>query len=268
MVVGAWGSVEAAQTTSRVVWRAVPAGVVTLGTHEGRPDERPPHQVHVAAFRVMLTEATVAQYRTCHAAGGCTTPRGHSGVSPEGMRLNWGAEGRERHPINGISWAQASAFCAWAGGRLPRESEWVRAARDRHLRRYPWGDGAPGPRAPLLANVADAAARVVNPSWKTARGYDDGFAATAPVAQFILGRSPAGVFDMAGNVWEWTADRYDPEGYKRARRPSAPNLRAARGGSFSSPPERATTQARRGLSPKAAPDDVGVRCVTSPLAPP
>ncbi len=93
------------------------------------------------------------------------------------------------------------------------------------------------------------------------KGYDDGFVGTAPVATYALGRSAFGLQDMSGNVWEWTADRFDPEGYKRPRRPGTPNLRAARGGAFNSPPERATTHARRGLMPMAATDDVGVRCV-------
>ncbi|MDP6944285.1 MAG: SUMF1/EgtB/PvdO family nonheme iron enzyme, partial [Myxococcota bacterium] len=208
---------EAAQPTSRVLWRSVPAGVVTLGTAEGRPDQRPPHQLRVPALRVMLTEGTVGQYRACVQAGACTTPRGHSPASPEGRRLNWGAEGRSDHPINGIHWAQAAAFCAWAGGRLPTEAEWARAARDRHRRLYPWGDGPPAPRAPQLANVADESAAKANPAWTTVRGYDDGFEGTAPVGSFILGRSPFGMLDMAGNVWEWTADRYDPEGYRRPK---------------------------------------------------
>ena len=125
-------SAEAAQPSDRVVWRAVPAGVVTVGTESGRPDQRPAHQVRLPGFRVMLTEATVAQYRTCTRAGQCTTPRGHSPASPESQRLNWGADGREEHPINGIGWAQAKAFCAWAGGRLPTEAEWASAARGRH----------------------------------------------------------------------------------------------------------------------------------------
>lgn len=254
---------QAAQPSARVVWRTVPAGVVTLGTESGRPDQRPAHQVRLPALRMMLTEATVAQYQTCFRAGKCTTPRGHSPASPEGTRLNWQAEGRADHPINGITWAQAKTFCVWAGGRLPTEAEWARSARGRHTRLYPWGDGPPAPRAPALANVADEAAGKANPDWSAIRGYDDGFVGTAPVARFTLGRSPHGIHDMAGNVWEWTADRYDPEGYRRPGRPGAPNLRVARGGSFVSPAGRSTTYARRGLAPTAALDDVGVRCVAN-----
>ena len=265
LAVGLWATAAlASQPASRVQWRAVPGGVVTLGTAEGRPDQRPPHQVELPPFRIMVAEATVAQYGACLTAGACPTPRGHSEASPAGRRLNWGAEGRELHPINGITWAQAKAFCTWAGGRLPSEAEWARAARDRHQRLYPWGSGPPAHRAPRLANVADLTAAKRYPTWPTIGGYDDGFVGTAPVGTFNLGRSPFGLVDMSGNVWEWTSDRYDPEGYRRPKRPGAPNLRAARGGSFTSPADRATTHARRGLEPHTAADDVGVRCVAAP----
>ena len=255
---------HAAQPVNRVVWRDIPAGVVTLGNDDGRPEERPAHQLRLPALRMMLTEGTVAQYRSCMKAGACTTPRGYSSVSPESRRLNWGADGRDDHPINGISWTQAKAFCEWAGGRLPTESEWVRGARQRDQRLYPWGDGPPAARSPVLANIADVSAAKENPSWKVVKGYDDGFVGTAPVASFAMGRSASGLLDMAGNVWEWTADRFDPEGYRRPRRAGVPNLRTVRGGAFNSPAARVTTQSRRGVGPKSASDDVGVRCVAQP----
>jgi sulfatase modifying factor 1 len=256
----------AAQPVNRVAWRDVPAGVVTLGYDEGRPEERPAHQLRLPALRMMLTEATVAQYRSCMTAGKCTTPRGYSPASPESSRLNWGAEGRDDHPINGITWTQAAAFCSWVGGRLPSESEWTRGASQRERRLYPWGNGPPAARSPVLANLADVTAAKEFPNWKVVAGYDDGFVGTAPVASFAMGRSAAGLLDMAGNVWEWTADRFDPEGYRRPKRAGAPNLRAARGGAFNSPASRVTIQSRRGLGPAAASDDIGVRCVASPQA--
>jgi formylglycine-generating enzyme len=263
-LIAATGVSHASQPLNRVVWRAIPAGAVTLGDDEGRPEERPAHQLHLPALRMMLTEGTVAQYRSCMATGTCTTPRGHSPVAPESRRLNWGAEGRDDHPINGITWAQAKAFCTWAGGRLPTEAEWTRGARQREQRRYPWGDGPPAARSPVLANLADVTAAKLHPSWSVVVGYEDGFVGTAPVASFAMGRSASGLLDMAGNVWEWTADRFDPEGYRRPGRAGAPNLRTVRGGAFNSPASRITTQARRGLGPKAASDDVGVRCVAEP----
>ena len=265
----AFGAPElrAAQPMTRVVWRTVEAGVVTLGNDEGRPEERPAQQIPLPAFRMMLTEASVAQYRSCVDAGACTSPRGHSPVSPEGRRLNWGAEGRQQHPVNGVTWRQAKEFCAWVKGRLPTEAEWVRGARSRTQRQFPWGDGPPARRSPALANLADLSAAKLHPTWKTLDGYDDGHVGTAPVGTFALGRSPFGLLDMAGNLWEWTADRFDPEGYRRPKRAGVPNLRAARGGAFNSPVERVTTDARRGLRPGSASDDVGIRCVAE-LQPP
>ena len=259
-------SALAAQPAERVVWRMVPAGIVTLGDDAGRPEEKPAHQVSLPAFRVMFTEATVDQYATCHRAGHCDTPRGHSPASPEGQRLNWGAEGRGDHPINGVTWSQAQAFCAWAGGRLPTEAEWTRAAQKRERRRFPWGDGPPAARSPRLANLADLSASKVHKTWSTIAGYDDAFVGTAPVASFPMGRSATGALDMSGNLWEWTADRFDPEGYRRPKRAGAPNLRAARGGAFTSTAERATTQSRRAFHPTEASDQLGVRCVADAQA--
>ena len=255
---------HAAQPAERVVWRHISAGVVTLGSDKGRSDERPPHQVRTKAFRMMLTEATVAQYRTCYLAEACTEPRVHSKASPEGTRLNWGAPERLEYPINGITWAQAGAFCAWAGGRLPSEAEWSRAAQGREQRRFPWGEGPPAARSPRLANLSDLSAAKRHPTWRSVKGYDDGFVGTAPVASFPMGRSAFGLLDMAGNVWEWTSDRFAPEGYRRPKRAGVPNLRSARGGAFNSPASRISTQSRRGLPPSSAPDDVGVRCVALP----
>jgi len=82
------------------------------------------------------SEVTVAQYGACVKAGNCSTP-------DTGGRCNWSVNGRDNHPINCVDWNQATAFCEWAGGRLPTEDEWYAEASNGGKREYTWGDKAP-----------------------------------------------------------------------------------------------------------------------------
>lgn len=100
------------------------------------------------------------------------------------------------HPVVEVSFAGAQAYCEWAGKRLPTESEWHQACAGPELFTYPWGDDF---------NPADPE----RGKWANILGAADGFARTAPVGNFPAGRSPYGVWDMGGNVWEWTVG---PEG--------------------------------------------------------
>ena len=94
----------------------------------------------VEPFAMDIAEVTVAAYRTCVAQGSCTIPESDSAKLKLG---NWGAPGKENHPINNVDWKQAQAFCAWANKRLPTETEWEYAARGADGRRYPWGNAEP-----------------------------------------------------------------------------------------------------------------------------
>jgi len=94
-------------------------------------------------------------------------------------------EAAEPHPVHGVSWDDAAAYCAWAGARLPTDAEWSEAAG---AGRYPWGDAAPDP---TRANLS---------------GAEDGFPHTSPAGAFPAGASPLGCLDLAGNVAEWVAD--------------------------------------------------------------
>jgi formylglycine-generating enzyme required for sulfatase activity len=138
---------------------------------------------------------TVAAYRLCVRASACAPPIKHEGC-------NWEQRGRDDHPINCVDWAQANAYCAWMGKRLPTEEEWEYAARGREGRRYPWGDEAPGP---TRVNVCDKECRRMA---ERGRGQlppimfeaSDGWGSTAPVGSYPAGNSPFGVADMAGNI--------------------------------------------------------------------
>ena len=141
--------------------------------------------VSLGAFEISKTEVTVAQYRACWDAGACTKPK-------TGYSYNWGVSGRDNHPINGVDWKQATTFAEWAGGRLPTGDEWTYAATSGGQSwAYPWGDE---PATCDRAIMSDGG-----------RGCGEGH--TWPVCSKPAGNSRQGVCDLAGNVWEWTAER-------------------------------------------------------------
>jgi formylglycine-generating enzyme required for sulfatase activity len=132
----------------------------------------------------------------------------------------------EDHPVVMVRWADAKAFCAWLSGkegriyRLPTDHEWSMAvgvgkfekesdSPEKKQRKiadvYPWGTAWPPPAK--VGNFADAAARKSFPAWSIVEGYDDGFPTTSPVMSFPP--NDLGLYDMAGNVFQWCEDKYD-----------------------------------------------------------
>jgi formylglycine-generating enzyme required for sulfatase activity len=171
----------------------VPGGTFVMGAdNEGEKDERPAHQVAVEAFLLDITEVTNEAYLECVQAEACRMY-----ASLEGSRLT---NGHTRdfhlpdHPVVGVAWSDAKAYCEWRGKRLPTEAEWERAARGDDGRRFVWGNEEPDPKR---------------------HGAFAGRATTAPVGSFPEGKGPYGHLDLAGNVWEWIADEYDPFAYQR-----------------------------------------------------
>lgn len=169
----------------------VPAGPFTMGANdEGELDERPAHTVTLPAFYLDATEVTNEAYRPCVEAHVCEAP------DPRSSELNgFGPDTLFRgknQPVSSISWDSARAYCARLGKRLPTEAEWEKAARGAEGRRYPWGAQAPTEaRAVFRGKV------------------------TADVGTHPLGDGPYGHHDLAGNVWEWIEDAYDPYAYRR-----------------------------------------------------
>ncbi|HEY3593530.1 MAG TPA: SUMF1/EgtB/PvdO family nonheme iron enzyme [Polyangiaceae bacterium] len=169
----------------------IPAGAFTMGADKGgEEDEHPAHSVTLDAYWLDTTEVTNEAYDECVSAKVC---RPHDPNSSLVNRFGGDEAFRaRRQPISSISWEDATGFCKWKGKRLPTEAEWEKAARGTDARRFPWGGETPD---------ADRAV--------FAAGH------TAEVGTHPKGAGPYGNLDMAGNVWEWVADIYDPYAYRR-----------------------------------------------------
>jgi formylglycine-generating enzyme required for sulfatase activity len=241
-------------------------------------DETPSHRVFLDAFYIDAYEVTNARFHQFVQATGYRTQaeRGGGGMIRTGVKTwaevpdaNWRAPkgqgssitGLEAHPVVQVSWHDAKAYCAWAAKRLPTEAEWEKAAQGTDGRLYPWGNQSDGGRV----NFCD---RNCPFEWKD-DSVDDGYGSTAPVGSYEAGKSPYGAYDMAGNVWEWVADRYNAASYQRSpgRNPQGPTSGAQvglRGGSwlYGALAFRATV--RSGVPPNRRNDNIGLRCVQAP----
>jgi formylglycine-generating enzyme len=236
---------------ARAVW--IPGGTFLIGSDEFYPEERPAHRVAVDGFWMDAQPVTVGDFRRFVDATGHVTvaerrpdPTDYPGVDPSLLvpgslvfrrpprrvslhdpRQWWSyvpgacwhrprgpgstVEGRERHPVTHLAYEDAEAFARWAGRALPTEAEWERAARGGlEGARYVWGD-EPAPHGRAMANTWQGEF-----PWQNLA--TDGFEGTSPVGAFPP--NGYGLFDMAGNVWEWTADLYAP--HHRATGPTTP----------------------------------------------
>jgi len=190
----------------------IPAADFRMGSEVGEADEMPVHPVHVAAFDMDLTEVTVAEYAACTRAGACVAAPAvvqWPGVTSDDQQLskdmcNQDRADRQEHAVNCVDWKMADAYCRWAGKRLPTEEEWEYAACG--------GDCNDLMKSQLGRSVVRGAAR-----WPF----------TSQVARSWPG--PFGLYDMAGNVWEWTASAYCPYDHPGCSDPRS----VVRGGSWS-----------------------------------
>ena len=245
-------------------------GRFSMGFEDGEADERPVHEVELSPFFLDRTEVTNAAFRafvdaTHHLTraerdGGCWAflkgdtdfqfVRRADWRRPEGPSSS--IDDRMQHPVVCVGWEDAAAFAAWAGKRLPTEAEWEFAARSAggpHVRAFDGvGHASHDPSAmpvrPAHAGGAHqhdptgesiVSANVWQGTWPATNTEEDGYLYTAPVGRFAP--DGAGLQDMIGNVWEWTADWYAADYYDRSPRqnprgPQTGSTRVARGGSW------------------------------------
>jgi formylglycine-generating enzyme required for sulfatase activity len=242
-----------------------------MGTDGGKAEELPIHDVTVDAFWIDRTEVTNAQFEAFVQAAGLQTEAERAGSGHVYTVDSWqplaGADWRHpqgpgsvaepNHPVVLVTWDEANAFCAWAGGRLPTEAEWEFAARGPESLPFPWGLE----RDTALFNSCDVNCPY---EWRNA-SVDDGYRYTAPVGAYPGGASWVGALDMIGNVWEWVNDWYDENAYTDAPRvnPTGPEsglLRVIRGVAWVHEPSIHYSANRGRGFPNAAYNGFGFRC--------
>ncbi len=197
----------------------IPAGAFTMGGMDvyRESDELPVHEIKMDAYWIDQVEVTNGMYDLCVKKGVCRTPKT---INSDNRLEYFGNPEFQDYPVVNVAWYDANAYCLWAGRRLPTEAEWEYAARGNDKRNFPWGDEPPNQYNSNSINLVGDTSRV---------------------GSYAEGKSPFGVLDMAGNVWEWVADRYRPDYYSKSpsENPAGPSddevfnqQRVIRGGSF------------------------------------
>ena len=275
----------------------LPGGAFTMGTdgfHGYSTDgEGPAHTVELSPFAIAPHALTNAEFAAFVAATGHRTEaeafgwsfvfagllpdgfpptrgvaaapwwrqvEGADWAHPEGPQSSW--EARPAHPVVHVSWNDAQSYCAWSGTRLPTEAEWEYAARGgREGAPFPWGDE--------LEPAGEQRMNVFQGTFPADNTCDDGYEGTAPVGSFPA--NGFGLHEVTGNVWEWTADWFDPEYYRGSPRrdprgPESGGMRVMRGGSYlchASYCNRYRVDARSSNSPDASTGNLGFRIARS-----
>jgi formylglycine-generating enzyme required for sulfatase activity len=208
----------------------VPGGEYALGEGSGR------HRVILSPFWIGKYPVTNEQYGR------------FLKVNPKAKKLEYWDDQRfnqPQHPVVGVSWDEAKAYCAWASLQLPSEARWEAAARGTDERRFPWGNAEPAPEHASFDR-------------------QDG---TTPVGAFPKGAGPFGTLDQAGNVWEWCEDVWNADAYKERDGKEDPDatiddaaVRCLRGGSWNYPAGTLAAAYRHGFGASDRSGSVGFRC--------
>jgi eukaryotic-like serine/threonine-protein kinase len=253
-------------------------GAMILGAKDGSDDAKPPHKVTLSPFCIDKTEVTARDYMACVESTGCEKPPQdiqYPNITPEAKArykelCTTRDTARMDHPVNCVDWDMAVKYCAHRKAKLPTEAQWEYAARGRTQRDYPWGDTPPSPKT-LNACGSECVAWLKEkgvPNATSMFGEADGHFGTAPVGSFPDGASAMGVLDLAGNVYEWTADWYGPYQAGETQDPTGPKEgteRVARGGAFNAADPNWAKPAYRWKSvPSTYNHAIGFRCASDP----
>jgi formylglycine-generating enzyme required for sulfatase activity len=238
----------------------IPAGEFEMGSEEGDSDESPVHTVYLDAYWMDQTEVTNAMYAAFLNDQGNQRGGGTFWLDVYGSEVMieeidgvWQSTGEYNgfRPVNEVTWYGAQAYCAWAGRRLPTEAEWEKAARGGLVGvKYPWGDNDPTCTAGRQngAQYYGCPGRIAQVMKFEANGF--------------------GLYDMAGNLWEWVNDWYAPDYYEGSpdSNPQGPpngSRRVVRGGSYTDSEEYLGVVLREGTPPNQSWNDQGFRCAQS-----
>ena len=192
-------------------------------------DEKHKRKINLSSFYIDIHEVTNSNYKKFDL--------NHSFPS-----------NRAKHPVVNIKWDKANGYCKWAGKRLPSEEEWEKAARGTDGRIYPWGNEFDRLMCNSYESGLGGSARVGQFAQETSGSTV--FGGTTEVDKYNDGKSPYGLYDMSGNVWEWTDTLYNQE----------KELRVLKGGSWLTPPISTRSAVRLGESPDMESNDYGFRC--------
>lgn len=225
----------------------VPEGEFMMGSENGNDDEKPVHPVYLDAYYIDRYEVTNALYKVCVDSGVCEPP---SDIKSNTRASYFANPEFENFPVIYIDWNMADTYCEWRGAVLPTEAQWEKAARGTDGRTYPWGEGIDCNKANFRSCVGD----------------------TVAVGNYEAGKSPYGVYDMAGNTEEWVADWYGENYYATSpnSNPLGPEssgqyrVRVLRGGSWFDVVDvlRAATRNHSALGYPGHP--FGFRCARAP----
>jgi len=287
---GLWASELLSQASAPTGMVHVPAGEFWMGRVRlwmideigwqirERADDRPVHLTHVDGFYIDAYEVSNQQFAAFVKATGAPAPYQWRGRIPP--------PDRAKIPVYNVSWQEATAYCAWQGKRLPTETEWEKAARGGLDREdYPWGnqyeteatDSGRGGKANAIADpdvgdrdsTAASAARAGQPDMVSHAWSNS---AHGPTMVGSYQPNGYGLYDVSGNVWEWTNDWYDLHAYGSAERrnPQGPTkglYKVIRGGGWSDDdPRYGSVYIRNFANPELKAPTIGFRCAMSESA--
>ena len=220
---------------------------VPHGDRDGGRDEYPRHDVFVNNFYIDKFELTNGRYLEFVKATKHRIPQNPKNATRNLWEGDTITESLADRPVVNVDWADAQAYCQWAGKRLPTEAEWEKAAKGTADRRFPWGNVEPTNKHLNF-----------NQQWI-------GEKTLMPVGSYELGKSPFGVYDMAGNVWEWVNDWYDAKYYEKspAKNPTGPETgtkRVLRGSGWQNETPTVRIFTRVDSDPTIRNESTGFRC--------